>query len=1634
MKRTFLLHHAMATRNLSLLVLGLSSLWLWLPCQSSLSQAQVPPITPSGPNTHVSDPIAVGGQTQYDITGGTRPRGGLNLFHSFGDFGVPPNNIANFLNTGSVDLVGNPLAAGLPTSNILARVTGSNGNNPTLSSIYGTIQTTGFGNANLFLMNPAGFLFGPNATVNVGGMVAFTSADYLKLTDNARFNAIPNAAADALLTASPVAAFGFLGSNPGAITVQGSQFTVTEGAGISLVGGNITIEAGTLSDGAVQPARLSAPGGQINLASVASPGEVSAANFLPNPGMAMGTINVSHGSTLDVSSDAAGIVRIRGGQFVIADSTISADTVNGDGAPTSMDLNITGNLQISDTRNSPAITARTTGTGNAGDVRIAAANFEAISTTDSLEPSNLIDTGTSGAGRGGSVTIHTGILEASSVNPLFNFISTGTLGEGNGGDVTITAAHVQLQNTTINTGDAFARRLFQEASGSAGNLTITADSLQLNNAVLATDAFSAFTDSQQAGDITLNVRDINMNSGAISAIGVGRGGAITVNADRLVTDFTIFDSDTVSGPGRGITVNARAVELTNGSTLVSTTFGDGNAGDIYVTATDHLSLIGHADGQNPLGLEQPTGLYSNSFGEFGSQGNAGNIVVITPRLEMTVGSRITAATASSGHGGNVAINADTISISREFPNPGALEGTIWDIKPLAPSGVFSATVGNEFCSGPCGNAGHITITTRSLVMDSGAQIDSGTSNTGHGGDITIHAANSISMSGTLSDGSPVGVFSRTIGTSLDSGNGGNIELHAPQVQVSNGANVSASTSGPGNAGNISILGSVSPAQTVLVDGAGSGIFTDTQGTGAGGDIFVNADSVMLQNGGTLSAKTSGTEPTATGGSITLNATDQVIMTGGASITASSTGPGKAGNISISGDSLTIASGGRIEASTSGAGNAGLIAITTTGDVTVSGVSTDGQTRSGIFAKTQTSGGTAGGGSGGGSGGGGNGSGGGSGGGGATPKPGSAGDITITANDLLLDGGAQIDSSTTSGGAGGNVSIKTAENITIAGSSTRLTSDATRGNGKGGNITLVAKNITVRDSASVTAATGGKGDAGNVTLTALDQLLLQSAGTVTTSTSGSGKGGTITIQAGQVLLDGPGTSIAAETLRPFADMTITINILHLNDGDLVVQLDSPTGTRVALLSRVGGTGDNFTNTGFNDQATMQITSGSAPFTGTFTPREPLGQLNNELVAGNWTLNVRDQATGNTGTLQNWTLQIGSQTFQSTGGSIVIPDNGNVRSTITVANPTVPTVQAVGESTGIGGNVTINAGTVTVQNGATMSATTRGSGQGGTLTVNATGPLALTGAGSGLFTESEASGAGGNIFVNANTVTIENGGTLSAATSGTATTAIGGTITVNATNTVTMSSAKITASSAGVADAGSINITSPNGFTMQSSTITTQAGQGAGGGNIKVTTSPAATVLLQDSLISASVADGHGGGGNIEIDPQFVILQNSQILAQAAQGQGGAITITAGLFLQDANSKVNADSGSGLHGTVTIQSPNAPASGKIQPLGKSPLLPTSLLTQRCASLAGGEFSSFTVGGRDSLPTEPGSWLASPLATLNAGMGRGGKTEGVKAEGERPVARGGDIQILSLRQIAPAGFLTQAFAVDWSAGCTS
>jgi len=1135
--------HVEHVRLISFLTFGFSLVLLFAFLTSLVHAAS--PITQSGLNTRVSEPfLTAGGKTQYDITGGTRA--GTNLFHSFGDFNVPTNNIANFLNT--------PINGVLPaTSNILGRV---NGGNP--SVIFGMIQTTNFGNANLFLMNPYGFLFGPNATVNVGGMVSFTTADYLR-TEGTGGNGIfyADAAKTSVLTSAPVAAFGFLGPNPAAIAVQGSTLTVTPGQSISLVGGNkgftytdpdtgIVATAPTPGGVTLTGGKLSAPGGQINIASVAGPGEISAIDLMPTSGMTMGKISLSQGAIMDVSANAAGTVSIRGGQLVMDQAAIFADTINANGAPVAVDINVTGNVSISHT-DVPALTARTTGTGNAGEIKISSNSLDVTSIfSEATFFFPTIDTHTSGAGNAGNVSINTGNLTVTGdPSGASFFIDSGTSGPtpGHGGNVSITAKTIDFETTGINTGNLFAFFLDQGGAGTAGNVTINAEKFQMNFSQIVTDSNDFVTPVGTSGDITIAAREVDLFGSGLSTTAYDHSGNIRITADQFIATESQIQAITTFRTGGEIRITGKVIEFREGSNIASSTMADGDAGPIIISASDHVAFLESSPGG------RPGGIFNNAFGDRGSLGNAGDVVITTPNLQLTGGTRINTTTASSGRGGNVTINADSISMSGE--NSGFEVEPLFNLGTTQSSGIFTSTIGGK-CIGPCGNAGNISITTGSLTMGRGAQINSGTSSSGQGGNITITAANTIGMSGTLTTGQPGGIQSRSIGASPDVGDGGNISLTAGQsVTITDGASVSASTAGPGNAGN----------------------------------------------------------------------------------------------------------------------------------------------------------------------------------------------ILVKANDVTLNGG----------------------------------------------------------------------------------------GTITAASTGAGNAGTVTIQG----INSPANSFLVE-----------------------------------------------------------------------------------------------------------------------------------------------------------------------------------------------------GTGSGIFTNTEDTGTGGNILVNADTVTISNGGTLSAKTSGTASSAVGGTITVEAPNSVTMTNgATITASSTGTGSTGNIQINAGNHLAMTNSSITTEANQSSGGA-IKITTTPNGTVQLTNSTISASVLDGTGGGGSVNIDPQFVILQNSQILANAVFGSGGNISITTNLLLPDTASVISASSQFGRQGTISIQSPISPASGKIVPLSQKPLIATTLLSQPCAALAHGNLSSFTVVGRDSLPAEPGGWVSSPLPLASAELVGTVTEPDMRTRVSDPA---GETPLLSLRRIAPPGFLTQSFATD-STGCAS
>lgn len=912
------LHHKrMPTQSLSLMTHILGALFLWFPC-ASLSFAQDSPITTSGLKTSISDPIVVDGKTQFNITGGTRA--GTNLFHSFGEFNVPTTDIANFLND-----------SGLDTSNILGRVTGGNP-----SSIFGTIQTTGFENANLFLMNPSGIVFGPAASLNVGGSVAFTTADYLRLTDNGGavgvFHAQP--ALQNVLTSAPVAAFGFLRSSLAAIAVQESTLEMDPGTSITLAGGNLGFvytnpdtgfTASAPNGVTMNGAKLTAQRGQVNIAGVATAGEILAGTLDQAPNITgqsfrrLGQITIDEKSLLDVSGRGGGTVLIRGGQFVLDNSTISANVTdsgvvkNGvESIGTGIDIILSQDATI---QNVAAIETNVTGNATPGvtygGVHMKAEHIKILGAPD--------------------VSLNT-----EAFTHIHSNVASESLG-GNSGPITLEADSILVKN--FSTTDIPIIGTNTEGTGNGGDIILkTSGSIELNHALLETDSFGP----GKAGDIELTstLRDILMrNASQVTSQNFDSGtiGHIKVTAPSGEISLRNFDSELQAiftrdqGVGRvarhgGIQITARDLTIVDSQVQIDN-FTPAQSGDLTVNIKNRINLSGDMS---------PATLLTITRG----RAQSANLNISAHGILLTGDSTISTESRSSGPGGQLNISTDT------------------------------------------------------LQLTSGAQIRSG------------------------------------------SGRGVDPDSGTPVI-----------TSGSG--GRVLIQGQAGPADSILIDGQGtvvragqetirpSGIISDAQGAGPAGNIDVKATSVSLQNGGKISAETTGTSSKAIGGSIFLKATDHVTLTSGASITASSKGPADAGKIDINaGQQLDLVDNS---------------SITTTTD-------------------------------------------------------------SAQAN-------------------GGNIDIRAVERVRLVDS--RISTSVNGTEGSGGNIFIDPKVVVLQDSDVTARAIGGSG--GNITF--VTPLFLQDSASTVSATSQRGASGTVTIQSP--------TSNLSETVGQLASKTSPPQVLLQN---------------------------------------------------------------------------------------------------------------------------------------------------------------------------------------------------------------------------------------------------------------------------------------------------------------------------------------------------------------------------------------------------------------------------------------------------------------------------------------------------------
>ena len=694
----------------------------------------------------------------YGITGG-KPVGN-NLYHSFAQFNVGTGDVAQFQT--STPFPNTTL------SNILARVTGGNP-----SSIFGTIDSvTYYPGANLFLMNPHGIIFGPNATLNVGGSVAFTTANYLRLTDNARFEAIPGTQ-DVLLSASSVASFGFLGSNPAAISVQGSTLSVQTGQSLQLVGGSHgftymnpdTGARASMSGGVTMTGgRLSAPGGQIGIASLASPGEIFYRTMVAGPNIHgetftdQGPISMSGGATINVSGNGGGTIRIRSGEFIMENAFLVANTTgSSDGIPVAISLDVVGDIALT---NRSAISAQTLDTGRGGNMEITSANL-------SLSGGSRIGTQTSGTGQAGDITI--------TVSDITSLVGTDNLGDpsriesvtiasGTSGSIDLVASRVTLDNRAH-------IRTQASGDGPAGDITLHVGNLRANN---GSRIESAGSESAPSGNIRITAADTITLSGQfdesnksgieIKNEGFGGTGIIALDTNNLVmsdgarvfhnTSFSLatpenpqlsvhaHNSITMTtgseirvfnfgGDAGALNLSAQTINLSDSARVTTDAFVDGNGGDINITAGQSVTLNnGSSISASSTGLGNAGNISINAGQQFemrnssvkteAAQASGGNIDIrAVDRVRLVNSSISTSVIGGSGGGGNITIDPNVVVLQNSQVIAQAIQG----------------------------NGGNITITTPLFLADSTSLV-SASSQFGLNGTVTIQSPTS-NLSGSL---------------------------------------------------------------------------------------------------------------------------------------------------------------------------------------------------------------------------------------------------------------------------------------------------------------------------------------------------------------------------------------------------------------------------------------------------------------------------------------------------------------------------------------------------------------------------------------------------------------------------------------------------------------------------------------------------------------------------------------------------------------------------------------------------------------------------------------------------------------------------------------------------------------------
>lgn len=777
---------------------------------------------------------------------------GPNLFHSFREFNLANGESATFTGPDAIE-------------NVIGRVTGGHG-----SMIDGRVASDIPG-ANLYLINPAGVVFGPNATLDVQGSFQVGTADSVRLADGGHFDA--TAPERSVLTIAAPSAFGFLGAAPAAIEVRGSDLGVADGANLSVVGGDIDVRG----------ASLAAPGGRILLASASRPGEVplepGPEGFALDPdiGRHGGSIRLSEGSSVAVSGEGAGTVVVRAGRLEMLEGSQVVAATEGSEDGGEIDVGV-GDLTL---RDGAQVVTATSGTGDGARLRVrATGSVTMVGRTEEGDRSGLVslsDSTEPGAGDAGSISVQAGRVMLDEAN-----IESTTEGDGAGGAIDIEVDDLTMENGAV-LGSA------THGSGDAGSVSVRADAIYLAGRDDEDNRTSILSETGVSADDEDGESKVAPSSpGRAGDPRPGRGGAIHLQAQRIEVDDGTVTAESLrlgGGDAGSVSVEAEQLVLVGGGEISASTESTGDAGAVSV----------HADTIEISGI--------NSEGD-----------------KSVIASDSNLAEPEAGSGGTVHVVANVLTLD---------DGAI-----------ATDTLGG-------GRGGEIAIEVSELVVHGGSEIAATASGTGDAGGITIHAEDSITISGADDSGNPSRLSSLSERKDMEAGRAGAIEVTTAKLDM-RGGEISVTSLGEGAAGDVRVIadevylrdGAVIAAESASTTQQGgsldleaSSLFlseassvTTRAAQANGGNIEISSRDVRLGESSTVSASVAGGG--GNGGNVTISADGgTIVLIGDSTVTANAVG-GSGGNVTIAADAFLRCPGCTVSASSE---------LSEQGTVSISGV-------------------------------------------------------------------------------------------------------------------------------------------------------------------------------------------------------------------------------------------------------------------------------------------------------------------------------------------------------------------------------------------------------------------------------------------------------------------------------------------------------------------------------------------------------------------------------------------------------------------------------------------------------------------------------------------------------------------------